>query len=93
MRVVIPVGKKHSWHKDRNIFYYFVVLSVFSHINTCFAMEQTAICPKGMVMASALMGEGKDSVFSTRGECREIKRQEAGNDAPPHANTSWNSKL
>ena len=56
-------------------------------------MEQTAICPKGMVMASALMGEGKDSVFTTRGECRETKRQEAGNDAPPHANTSWNSKL
>lgn len=56
-------------------------------------MEQTAICPKGMVMVSALMGEGKDSVFSTRGECREIKRQEAGNDTPPHANTSWNSKL
>ena len=51
-------------------------------------MEQTAICPKVMVMASALMGEGKDSVFSTRGECREIKRQEAGNDTPPHANTS-----
>ena len=51
-------------------------------------MEQTAICPKGMVMASVLMGEGKDSVFTTRGECRETKRQEAGNDTPPHANTS-----